>query len=182
VYCVLPVGPDPADPRWGRGQETFGEDPTLTSAITAAIVTGLQFGGDPNYNKMIATSKHWLAYHLYECPCAFVRLTMTCCPPLWLVASYTSPLLRLHNLRTSLASCRDSWGSDKQYRLSHSFNLSDTDIAQYYVKPFAAAIDSNVSAVMCAYDGTNASSPNPLWPHPGGPEPWGVPMYVRRAT
>ena len=57
-----------SDPRWGRGQETYGEDPTLTSAITGAVVAALQNGDDPNYNKMIATSKHWLAYHLYVAP------------------------------------------------------------------------------------------------------------------
>jgi len=36
------------DPRWGRGQETYGEDPYLTSRIGVAFVTGLQ-GDDPNY-------------------------------------------------------------------------------------------------------------------------------------
>jgi beta-glucosidase len=46
------------DPRWGRGQETYGEDPFLTSQIGYAYITGLQ-GDDPRYLKMLATSKHF---------------------------------------------------------------------------------------------------------------------------
>ena len=60
----------------------------LTSAFVTALVTGLQQGSDPSYQKIIATSKHWLGYHL------------------------------------------ESWDGDKQYRLSHSFNYSDTDLQQ----------------------------------------------------
>ena len=46
------------DPRWGRGQETYGEDPFLTAQIGSAFVRGLQ-GDDPNYYKVIATAKHF---------------------------------------------------------------------------------------------------------------------------
>src|SRR5512136_1209844 len=42
------------DPRWGRGQETYGEDPYLMSRIGVAFVKGLQ-GDDPRYLKVIAT-------------------------------------------------------------------------------------------------------------------------------
>jgi hypothetical protein len=49
-------------PAWGRGQETFGEDPTLTSALTYAFISALQ--GNGSYQRMIATSKHFLGYHL----------------------------------------------------------------------------------------------------------------------
>ena len=49
------------DPRWGRGQETYGEDPYLTSRLGVAFVTGLQ-GSDPKYLKTVATPKH-LAVH-----------------------------------------------------------------------------------------------------------------------
>ena len=46
------------DPRWGRGQECYGEEPVLTSAITAALVHGLQDDdAQPEYKRMIATSK-----------------------------------------------------------------------------------------------------------------------------
>ncbi|HYO63791.1 MAG TPA: glycoside hydrolase family 3 C-terminal domain-containing protein [Pyrinomonadaceae bacterium] len=49
------------DPRWGRGQETFGEDPYLTSRIGVAYVRGLQ-GDDPRYLKVAATPKHYAVH------------------------------------------------------------------------------------------------------------------------
>ncbi|HVY24669.1 MAG TPA: glycoside hydrolase family 3 C-terminal domain-containing protein [Steroidobacteraceae bacterium] len=49
------------DPRWGRGQETYGEDPYLTSRMGVAFIRGLQ-GNDANYFKTIATSKHYAVH------------------------------------------------------------------------------------------------------------------------
>ncbi len=49
------------DPRWGRGQETYGEDPFLTSRLGVAFVTGMQ-GDDPRYLKTIATPKHFAVH------------------------------------------------------------------------------------------------------------------------
>ena len=49
------------DPRWGRGQETYGEDPYLTSRLGVAFVTGLQ-GNDPHYLKVVATPKHYAVH------------------------------------------------------------------------------------------------------------------------
>jgi len=49
------------DPRWGRGQETYGEDPFLTSRMGVAFVEGLQ-GNDPHYFKTIATPKHYVVH------------------------------------------------------------------------------------------------------------------------
>ncbi|HEX8486512.1 glycoside hydrolase family 3 C-terminal domain-containing protein [Sphingomonas sp.] len=49
------------DPRWGRGQETYGEDPYLTGQLATAFVRGLQ-GPDPRYPKVIATPKHLAAH------------------------------------------------------------------------------------------------------------------------
>ena len=49
------------DPRWGRGQETYGEDPYLTSRLGVAFITGLQ-GDDPNFLKVVATSKHFAVH------------------------------------------------------------------------------------------------------------------------
>jgi beta-glucosidase len=49
------------DPRWGRGQETYGEDPYLTSRLGVAFVKGLQ-GNDPVYFKVIATPKHYAVH------------------------------------------------------------------------------------------------------------------------
>jgi len=49
------------DPRWGRGQETYGEDPFLTSQIGINFVEGMQ-GSDPNYYRVIATPKHFAVH------------------------------------------------------------------------------------------------------------------------
>ena len=49
------------DPRWGRGQETYGEDPFLTAEMGTAYVTGLQ-GSDPKYLKALATPKHFAVH------------------------------------------------------------------------------------------------------------------------
>ncbi len=49
------------DPRWGRGQETYGEDPYLTGRLGVAYITGLQ-GTDPKFYKVIATSKHFAVH------------------------------------------------------------------------------------------------------------------------
>jgi len=49
------------DPRWGRGQETYGEDPFLTATIGSAFVKGLQ-GNDPHYLKTSATAKHFAVH------------------------------------------------------------------------------------------------------------------------
>jgi beta-glucosidase len=49
------------DPRWGRGQETYGEDPYLTSRLGVAFVKGMQ-GNDPRYLKTISTPKHYAVH------------------------------------------------------------------------------------------------------------------------
>ena len=49
------------DPRWGRGMETYGEDPYLTGRMAVAFIKGLQ-GDDPKYLKTIATAKHYAVH------------------------------------------------------------------------------------------------------------------------
>ncbi len=49
------------DPRWGRGQETYGEDPYLTGRMGAALVKGLQ-GDDPHFLKTSACAKHFVVH------------------------------------------------------------------------------------------------------------------------
>jgi beta-glucosidase len=49
------------DPRWGRGQETYGEDPYLTGRLGVAFIKGLQ-GDDPKYLKVAACAKHYAAH------------------------------------------------------------------------------------------------------------------------
>ncbi len=49
------------DPRWGRGHETYGEDPYLTGEMGVQFIKGLQ-GDDPRYLKTVATSKHYIVH------------------------------------------------------------------------------------------------------------------------
>jgi len=49
------------DPRWGRGQETYGEDPYLTAQMGIAFIKGMQ-GDNPQYLKTVATSKHFAVH------------------------------------------------------------------------------------------------------------------------
>jgi beta-glucosidase len=74
------------DPRWGRGQETYGEDPFLTSRIGVAFVTGLQ-GNDPNYLKTVSTPKHFAVHsgpevlrHRFDVPVSLHDLADTYTP------------------------------------------------------------------------------------------------------
>lgn len=50
------------DPRWGRGHETYGEDPYLTGEMGVAFIKGLQEGKDPKYRKVDATIKHYAVH------------------------------------------------------------------------------------------------------------------------
>jgi beta-glucosidase len=50
------------DPRWGRGQETYGEDPYLTSRMGVSVVKGLQGPPDSKYKKLLACAKHFAVH------------------------------------------------------------------------------------------------------------------------
>jgi len=50
------------DPRWGRGQETYGEDPYLTTRIGISVVNGLQGPADSKYKKLLACAKHFAVH------------------------------------------------------------------------------------------------------------------------
>lgn len=63
-HALAPVLDVVRDPRWGRVEETFGEDPFLISAVGAAYIRGLQ--GDSWDGRVIATAKHFAAYGLSE--------------------------------------------------------------------------------------------------------------------
>jgi beta-glucosidase len=51
------------DPRWGRGQETYGEDPFLTGRMAVAFVTGMQ-GDDSRYFRVVSTPKHYAVHSM----------------------------------------------------------------------------------------------------------------------
>jgi beta-glucosidase len=74
------------DPRWGRGQETYGEDPFLASRMGVAFVTGLQ-GDDAHYLKVVSTPKHFAVHsgpevlrHRFDVPVSLHDLADTYTP------------------------------------------------------------------------------------------------------
>ena len=62
--ALSPVFDIARDPRWGRTTETYGEDPTLTSAMGSAFVNGLQWDGKEK--KILATAKHFVGHGITE--------------------------------------------------------------------------------------------------------------------
>ncbi len=61
------------DPRWGRGQETYGEDPYLTGRMAVGFITGIQ-GDDTSYYKGVATAKHYVVHSGPESTRHFVNI------------------------------------------------------------------------------------------------------------
>ena len=137
------------DPRWGRGQETYGEDPFLTSRIGVAFVTGLQ-GDDPNYLKTVSTSKHYAVHsgpevlrHRFDVPVSLHDLADTYTPAFRatiiegkadsVMCAYNSvrgePACANHLLFDTL---RNKWGF-KGYVVSDCWAISDLHQAHGFV-------------------------------------------------
>ena len=71
------------DPRWGRGQETYGEDPYLTSVMGTAVVRGLQGPEDARYRKLWACAKHYAVHSGPEWSRHTANLTDVSARDLW---------------------------------------------------------------------------------------------------
>ncbi|MBN1429932.1 MAG: glycoside hydrolase family 3 C-terminal domain-containing protein [Anaerolineae bacterium] len=118
------------DPRWGRGQETYGEDPYLTARLGVNFVQGLQ-GDDPNYLKTVATAKHYAVHsgpedqrHYFDAVVSQRDLRMTYLPAFeaCMVEGKAYSIMGAYNRVNGEASCasptllqdilRDEWGFD----------------------------------------------------------------------
>lgn len=71
------------DPRWGRGQETYGEDPYLTSRMGVSVVRGLQGPADAKYRKLLACAKHYAVHSGPESTRHQVNITDVSARDLW---------------------------------------------------------------------------------------------------
>lgn len=71
------------DPRWGRGQETYGEDPYLTSRMGVSVVNGLQGPADAKYRKLLACAKHFAVHSGPEWSRHELNLTHVSSRDLW---------------------------------------------------------------------------------------------------
>jgi beta-glucosidase len=116
------------DPRWGRGQETYGEDPFLTARMGVAFVTGMQ-GKDPRYLKVVATPKHYAVHsgpeperHEFDAKVSESDLVSTYLPAFraTVVEGKAASVMCVYNAVNGLPGCasadllqkrlRDSWG------------------------------------------------------------------------
>jgi beta-glucosidase len=108
------------NPAWGRGQETFGESPFLTSAITYELIKALQFEeGNSEYTRAIATTKHFCA--CWGAPSAAAHLPRST-PPTPHHYHPTTTTTTNNNPHPPVGYHLESWDGDGQYRLSHSYN------------------------------------------------------------
>jgi beta-glucosidase len=141
------------DPRWGRGQETYGEDPFLTARLGVAFVTGLQ-GDDPHYLKTVSTPKHYAVHsgpetlrHRFDVPVSLHDLYDTYTPAFraTVVEGHADSVMCAYNSILGEPACanhilfdllRDHWGF-KGYVVSDCWAISDL----YQAHGFVLSID-----------------------------------------
>ena len=139
------------DPRWGRGQETYGEDPYLTAQFGVTYVKGLQ-GDDPKYFKIIATPKHYAvhsgpeperhifnavvsAYDLHDTYLPAFQATVQRAHAQSIMGAYSSLYGVPDNASTLLlqTNLRDQWGFDG-YVVSDCGAIGDIFYNHHYAK------------------------------------------------
>jgi beta-glucosidase len=129
------------DPRWGRGQETYGEDPYLTARLGVAFVTGLQ-GNDPHYLKTVSTPKHYAVHsgpeslrHRFDAPVSLHDLFDTYTPAFraTVVEAHADSIMCAYNSVRGEPACanhllldllRNTWGF-RGYVVSDCWAIND---------------------------------------------------------
>jgi beta-glucosidase len=155
------------DPRWGRGQETYGEDPFLTARLGVAFVTGLQ-GDDAHYLKTVATPKHYAVHsgpetirHRFNVPISLHDLYDTYTPAFraTIVDGHADSVMCAYNRVLGEPACasdllydvlRKQWGF-KGYVVSDCGAVSDLYAGHY----FTLSLDQ--AAALSAKAGTDLS-------------------------
>lgn len=158
------------DPRWGRGHETYGEDPYLTGQMGLQFVKGLQ-GDDPNYLKVVATAKHFAVHsgpeplrHVFDANISERDLRETYLPAFrtLVVDGDVYSVMGAYNRFRGEACCasprlsgilRNEWGFDG-YIVSDCWALAD--IWQYH----KIAKDEAEAAAMAVKTGTDLECGN----------------------
>jgi len=158
------------DPRWGRGQETYGEDPFLTARLGVAFVTGLQ-GDDPHYLKTVATPKHYAVHsgpetirHRFNVPVSLHDLYDTYTPAFraTVVDGHADSIMCAYNRVLGEPACastllydllRNQWGF-KGYVVSDCGAVSDLYAGHY----FTLSLDQ--ASALSAKAGTDLSCGN----------------------
>jgi beta-glucosidase len=143
------------DPRWGRGQETYGEDPFLTARLGVAFVTGLQ-GDDPKYLKVVATPKHYAVHsgpeslrHRFDVPVSLHDLYDTYTPAFraTVVDGHADSIMCAYNAILGEPACansllfnllRNQWGF-RGYVVSDCWAINDLYQGHGFVMSLAQA-------------------------------------------
>ena len=158
------------DPRWGRGQETYGEDPFLTARMGTAYVTGLQ-GSDPRYLKALATPKHFAVHsgpestrHIADVPVSSHDLEDTYLPAFRAtVGAGAGSVMCAYNAIDGKPACaqplllqehlRDAWHFNG-YVVSDCGAASDISVNHHYTQTMPEGMAAAVKAgmdVICAW-------------------------------
>lgn len=150
------------DPRWGRGHETYGEDPYLTGRMGLEFVKGLQ-GDDPKYLKVVATAKHYAVHsgpestrHSFNAKVSEVDLRETYLPAFRTLVNEAGvySVMGAYNMFRDFPCCanpilygilRNEWGF-KGYIVSDCWAISDFYRFTHYAKDAAEAAAQAVKA------------------------------------
>lgn len=163
------------DPRWGRGQETYGEDPYLTGRFGVAFITGMQ-GDDPHYLKVGATAKHFAVHsgpenlrHVFDAQPSAYDLNDTYLPAFEAAVKegHVRSVMGAYNSLNGVPACaspfllqqtlRERWGFTG-YVVSDCGAISDIFNSHHYAKDAAeAAADAVHAGCDLACDGAYAA-------------------------
>ena len=151
------------DPRWGRGQETYGEDPYLTGRMGVAFVTGMQ-GSDPNFLRVVSTPKHYDVHsgpepmrHRFNVDVTPHDLTDTYTPAFRAAVTegHAESVMCAYNAVDGVPACaskmllqehlRDDWGF-KGYVVSDCAAVADVNTGHHYAPDMAHAAADAVKA------------------------------------
>jgi len=162
------------DPRWGRGHETYGEDPFLTGRMGYEFVRGMQ-GDDPKYLKTVATAKHYAVHsgpeplrHLFNAKVSDTDLRETYLPAFRTLVTEAGvySVMGAYNMFRDYPCCanpilygilRNEWGF-KGYIVSDCWAISDFYKFTHFAKDAAEAAAQAVKAgtdLECGYDYKN---------------------------
>jgi beta-glucosidase len=162
------------DPRWGRGHETYGEDPFLTARMGYEFVRGMQ-GDDPKYLKTVATAKHFAVHsgpeslrHLFNAKVSEIDLRETYLPAFrtLVMDAGVYSVMGAYNMFRDYPCCanpilygilRNEWGF-KGYVVSDCWAISDFYKFTKFAKDAAEAAAQAVKAgtdLECGYDYKN---------------------------
>jgi len=159
------------DPRWGRGQETYGEDPFLTSKLGIAFVTGMQ-GNNPKYLEVVATPKHFAVHsgpeplrHGFNAKTSMYDLEDTYLPAFraTLADAHADSTMCSYNAINGLPACADPFLLQKTLREDwrfHGYVTSDCGAVEDIFTGHHYAHDLEHAAALAVKAGTDTTCGN----------------------